>query len=133
MATRQCAVCGKPFEAARSTAKYCGSSCRARASQGAGAARPVGPPAGLNADRSDRGLVQSTQAALVEAGVLQTVAGQQAMLLAHRMTSPSETGAAVASMSKQLSAVMVEALKSVKRVDPLDELRQRRDTKRAAG
>jgi hypothetical protein len=78
-------------------------------------------------------LVRTTRQALEDAGVLDSVAGQQALLLATRMTSPHETGAAVASMSKQLQAVVAEALKSVKLRDPLDELRLRRDAKRVAG
>jgi hypothetical protein len=77
-------------------------------------------------------LVAATRRDLEDAGVFDTVAGQQAILLATRMTSPHETGAAVASMSKQLQAVVGEALKSVKLRDPLDELRQRRDSRRVA-
>lgn len=36
MPTKQCAECGRDFEAARQTAKFCGDRCRKRASRGAG-------------------------------------------------------------------------------------------------
>jgi hypothetical protein len=43
------------------------------------------------------------------------------------MTSAHETGAAIASMSKQLQAVVAEAMKAESRVDPLDEVRAKRE------
>ena len=93
MSRRSCVVCGKAFEAQRSTAKYCGSSCRARASVSPGVVAVAGEAlAGI-----EGGLVGVTRAALEAAGVLDTVAGQQAVLLAERMTATGETGAAVAS------------------------------------
>jgi hypothetical protein len=76
------------------------------------------------------GLLTVTEKTLSDAGVLDTVAGQQAVELARRIGSPFETGSAVAAMSRQLQAVMTEALKFAAAEDPLDELRKRRDAKR---
>lgn len=129
MADRLCAQCGKSFSAKRSTARYCSSSCRARASQGvasltvAPAASPSGSP-----------LVEVTRATLSDAGVLDTVSGQSALLLAERLGGGTETGAAMAALSKQLEALVAAALASVSRADQMDEVTQRRDAKlRAAG
>lgn len=70
---------------------------------------------------------------LREAERFDTVLGQQALALARRIESPMETGASVASMSKEFRAVMVEALDGVNvAADPLDELRLRRDRRRSA-
>jgi hypothetical protein len=128
--TLTCQSCARPFEAKRPAAKFCGDTCRKRAQRAPGTAKTL-----LTSDvpKLASPLVRTTQAALESAGVVETVAGQQALLLAERMSNPHETGAAVASMSKQLQSVVSEALRSVKRSDPLDELRGRRDQKRAAG
>ncbi len=57
-----------------------------------------------------------------------------ALELAYRVASPHETGAAVAALARELSVSMTKALAGVDRAaDPLDEIRARRDRKRAAG
>lgn len=82
----------------------------------------------------DFGLVDVTRRELEAAGVLDSVLGQQALALASRIMSPMSTGASVASLSKELRVVMVEATAGVQAVgDPLDELRARRDAKRNTG
>jgi hypothetical protein len=128
--TLTCQSCGRPFEAKRTAAKFCGDTCRKRAQR---APRETEAPLTVMAPITAPPLVRTTRRALEEAGVVDSVPGQQALLLAERMSNPHETGAAVASMSKQLQAVVSEALRSVKRSDPLDELRGRRDAKRVAG
>jgi len=71
---------------------------------------------------------------LEAAGRLDTWAGQVALELAYRVASPHETGAAVASLYKQFREAMAEALAGVAvAADPLDEIRARRDRKRAQG
>jgi len=63
---------------------------------------------------------------------LDTVLGQAALVLARRIESPMETGASIASMTKQLRETLADALKGAQQVaDPLDEIRARRDSKRA--
>jgi hypothetical protein len=56
-----------------------------------------------------------------------------ALALAQRLDSPRETGAAVAALAKQHSAVLADLEKRGRRaVDPLDELRARRKAKASA-
>jgi len=79
-------------------------------------------------------LVEAVSRELDEVGRLGTVGGQLAVLLAHRVASRCETGSATAALAKQLHLTMTEALAGVDRAaDPLDEIRARRDRKRAAG
>lgn len=67
-------------------------------------------------------------------GRLECVAGQIALVLARRIGSRRESGAATASLARQFSATMTKALAGVDRAaDPLDEIRARRDLKRSAG
>jgi hypothetical protein len=73
-------------------------------------------------------------AELQAAGRADTALGQQALALAERVNNPRDTGSAIAALSKELRAVMVEALKGAEvAADPLDELRARRDRIRSAG
>lgn len=148
-----CEQCRDRFEAKRSTAKYCTTRCRTRATRArATRARAQGLPAPAAVDRPAAGaavppasapppaadggdvplLIAATISELVAAGRLGTTIGQQAVKLAERMVNRSETGSAVASLSKELRATMVEALKgTAQEADPIDELRARRDRKRA--
>jgi hypothetical protein len=77
-------------------------------------------------------LYATTRQKLEAVDRVDTVAGQQALTLAARMSSPSETGAAIASLSRQLSVVMAEALAGATvAADPVDELGARRERKYA--
>lgn len=126
---RSCAVCGASFEAQRPQAKYCGDTCRKRAQRG-GLATPAPAPV---VDRSMSGLVDAVTAELEAAGRVNTVAGQHALELANRIVNAPGMNTGVAALSKQLQAVLAEALRnSSVAVNPLDELRARRDAKRAA-
>lgn len=91
-------------------------------SKPASKAAPTGPPAEL---------VAATRKKLTDAGRLDTVLGQQALLLAQRLTEGRiDTGSSLASLSKELRAVMVDALEGTSRtVDPVDELEERRARK----
>lgn len=135
---RSCAECGRSFEAQRPAARYCGPTCRQRAKRGgrnAGSVPSIVPLASADIQGSEpSALVESVRSTLTEAGVLDTVAGQQALILAGRVGSPHETGAAVAALSKQLQALVDAALASVTRADQMDEVTRRRDEKlRRAG
>lgn len=131
--TRKCELCGKSFEAQR--ARFCSSTCRANKSRGAGATRPAPPPA--EGSPAAIGVIAATVWELSSADRLNTSLGQVALRLAVRLeTSTSDTGAGLASLSKELRAVMVQALASAEMVDdPVDEIAKRRDAKRkrAAG
>lgn len=80
--------------------------------------------------------MKATTAELEAAGKLDTMLGQQALALARRM-SGEVTG--VAALSKELSRVMAAAVAnmpgagSAAVADEVDELRKRRNAKRAAG
>lgn len=123
-----CARCGTSFEAKRATARYCGSSCRSLATR----------------ERKQDGLVEvatapdmpsvlaAVRTELAAANRLDSVAGAAAQALAVRIDAQAETGAAVASLTRQLHATMAEALRDAPVADGLDELRARREARRLA-
>jgi hypothetical protein len=79
-------------------------------------------------------LVLAITSELKAAGRLNSSLGQQAELLAGRIGVPFDTGSSVAAVSKELRQIMAKALEDAQvGVDPLDQLRARRDRKRAAG
>lgn len=139
--TATCGSCGREFETKRASAKFCGDACRKRAQRAPGgrqaaaqerpAAKPAAPPRAAPVPSGQ--LVVRTTEALVKVDRLDTYAGQQAIALAQRIESPFETGQAVSSLSKELSRVMDEILSSAAAggTNPIDELRRRRDAKRA--
>lgn len=125
-----CVRCGTGFEARRASARYCGSSCRSLAAQerrraGVVTELAARPPAEVPS------LVDAVRAELEEAGRLTSVPGVAALNLAARIEAQSETGAAVATLTRQLHATMGEALKGARRDDLVDELRARRERRGA--
>lgn len=117
---RSCVVCAREFDAKRANATYCGDTCRKRA-QRAGA---VSDSAGSGAAKV------SVLAALESAGRADTWQASIALVLADRLDATPGSGAA--SLAKQLDAAMAVALEGVKvAVDEMDELRLKRDRKRA--
>jgi hypothetical protein len=127
---RTCASCGRPYDAKRPSSKFCGDTCRKRAQRAPGVAPIVeDAPAA-----SSSGLVDATERELVTAGRLDSMLGQASLELARRISDRHESGASIASLTKQLRETMADALKgAATAADPLDELRARRDEKRAAG
>lgn len=127
---RKCAVCGNAFEAQRPQAKYCGPTCRQRAHR-SGPAVPVVQIPAADGERA-QGLIEVVEAELKTAGRLNTVAGQHALELARRIVHAPGMNTGVAALSKQLQAVLAEALSGTQgqATDPIDELRARRDAKR---
>lgn len=122
---RNCDMCGRTFEAKRKDARYCGSTCRNNRARSGGRTPQI--------PDSENSLVAATTAELESAGKLNTILGQQALVLARRMGT-EVTG--VAALSKELSRVIAEALgksktSAVSESDGIDELRRRRDAKRA--
>jgi len=118
---RTCASCGRQFEAQRSTARYCGSTCRSRAHRA-----PVVSVGQANPLR------EAVRQELEAAGRLETVLGQQALMLADRLAAQGDTGSAVAALSRELRAVMEAALADAPAAaDALDELAERRRRKAA--
>jgi hypothetical protein len=80
------------------------------------------------------GLVGTTERALRDAKRFDTVLGQQALVIAGQIAAGGQTGPAIAALSKELRAVMAEALEgAAAAADPLDEIRARRERKRVTG
>lgn len=136
---RSCDVCSREYVAERPNSRFCSATCRKRNQRTPGAdvvAMPKPPPPAPEPARPPRlPLTTATGAELEAAGRLDTVIGQQAMVLARRIDGAAalETGSAVASLSREFRAVMAEALAGVRAAaDPVDELRARRDSKRSA-
>lgn len=128
-----CAACGRSFEAKRSTAKFCGVTCRSRVHRAGTAGTVVALPSPAQPRAQSSGLVGAIERELEAADRLDTVLGQQAVELAGRIVSPASSGASVATLSKELRAVMAAAMEGVEvAADPLDELQRRRDAKYSA-
>jgi hypothetical protein len=121
---RSCAGCGESIEQRHPSAKYCSDTCRQRGSRKGRQAASV--------DSAEPPLVAAVRRELQAAGRLDGVLGQQAVELARQMASPFDTGSARASVSRELRAVMAEALADAPAADDaLDELTQRRMRKTA--
>jgi hypothetical protein len=127
---KKCASCGKPFEAKRATAKYCGDRCRQRKHRKPDAPSELPAPVDIGVTA---GVTATTQAALERADRADSPAGQAALALARRIDAGSaETGSALASMVRQHGVTLAEALRNATiEADPVDELRARRDRKLA--
>lgn len=115
-----CGGCGDTFEAKRKTAKYCSGTCRTRGNRRSGEA-----PAVAN------GLSESTRAELARLRKLDTVQGQQVMVIALRMESLFETGSAVAALSREHSRLMGLLSRDAKVVDPVQAAKDEVARKRA--
>lgn len=122
---RICDVCGRDYEAKRKDSLTCSATCRSRK-------RNVAPPDD-SAGPDENSLVKATRLELEAAGKADTMLGQLALALAARLKSEA-TG--VSALSKELRAVTAAACGSslsgaVPVADDIDELRARRDAKRA--
>ena len=131
--TVTCVVCGGEFQAVRHQAKYCGGKCSKRAQRGAGPTRMPTPAPNVEVDNPNVGLVSTVINELTAIDRLNTSIGQAALRLATRMeTSTVDTGSGLAAMTRELRAVMGQLMASGQAaMDPLDELKARRDHKRA--
>ncbi len=125
---RPCDSCGVLYQAKRPSSRFCSARCRnrnAKHPKPPGLVIPVGPP--------DGALTAVLLTELGSVGRVETVPGQQALTLARRMDATGETGSALAALSKEFRAVREVALEGVAVVvDPVDDLRLRRDARRAA-
>ena len=129
-----CRECGKLFDAQTRARVFCGTACRKRSSERDIAARKNAELAPISSitpsETSDSSLVSTTRRELEEAGVADTVNGQIALRLAEKLSQPGDTGSAMASLARQLSTAVFDALASgTKKADALDELAAWRDRK----
>ncbi len=123
---RICDVCGRDFEAKRRDAKTCSATCRSNK-------RNTSAPPDVD-ETGGYSLVDAIRSELEAAGKLNTSLGQLALVLARRISGET-TG--VAALSKELSRVTAAAIGSAtpgaseSDGDYIDELRKRRDAKKA--
>lgn len=114
-----CGACGETFTARRG-AKWCSDNCRKRKTPLRSASRRQATAEGEFAAR--------TREQLERIGKLDTMHGQQALLIARRMEDPAESG--IAALSKEHSR-LVALLTRGESADPVDQVAKRRDAKRA--
>lgn len=151
---RECDECGKPFEAKRSTRKYCGDACKMRAKRKRGLvlvppaastaasdeSRSLLPPAHSGDDvqapavlTASGGLTAATHKELEALKAVDTALGQVALRLAARIEFVPETGSGTAALSRELRQVL-DAAKGAATggSDRLDEISKRRQQKHSA-
>ena len=122
---RTCETCGVEFVAQRSDARFHNDACRKRAAR-----RPRPVSADGVREPSTR-LVEATARDLEAAGLLHTVEGQLALIVAERIAAAGETSSGVAALSKEFSRLMADIWSAHRgRSGFLDELQARRDRKR---
>jgi hypothetical protein len=126
-----CQQCGKPFQPKRSDAKYCGSTCR-------GHARKARLDGGTAPRTTIMALVDTPTGALTDATraelgpIADTADGILLLTLAARIDAVPETSPALATLSREFAARKADTMALVTRVaDPMDELKARRDRRRA--
>lgn len=131
--SRACDSCGSLYEPLRKTSRYCSGKCRKRA-QRSGLAKP---------QSTDRPSAPAAAAGSLHAAVLvelknaqkeTTALGQACLALARRIDSgASESGSAIAALTRELRASLAEALKvPTGSGDLLDELARKRQERLAA-
>ena len=129
---RSCAKCGAPLplQTGRGQRRKMCATCSPSRNR-----KPTktAPKPTVKPQTVQRSIVSVTTAELTEAGMLDSHQGQAALLLAHRLESGEDTGAAMAQMVRQLQLTMASALASVEpdEVDPVDELKARRESRGA--
>jgi hypothetical protein len=136
---RPCDVCGTTYTATRASSRYCSERCKKRAQRAPATqrsdkrrqARPNAAVVPMPQPDVTAGVAESTRRKLDEMGRLDTPLGQATMVLARRLDRPSgDTGAGLASLAKQLAAMLAAATADVRPAgDLLTELRARRDRK----
>ena len=77
------------------------------------------------------GTADAVRAELEAAGRSDTSLGRAAVVLAERVDSGQDAGSGLAALVKQLSVTLGEALEGSAAASPLDELRERRERRRA--
>lgn len=129
MALIECGVCGEPFTARTSKARFCGPTCRSRAHRRAKSGEPARPTQPVQSASAPDGLVGQVRSALEAAGKLDTVTGQQALAVAAKMLAAGESGSAVAALSRDLSRLMAAVVGAGEEADVVDEVQRKRDEK----
>lgn len=127
---RSCDSCVVPYQAQRSTSRYCSERCRKRGGRRERASQGQTAVAVL-AEYSP--LVKATRAELERVGMVDSCLGQQAMALAVRMVNSFDTGSPLAALSREFRAVLAEVKAGTHvTADAVDEIKTRRDAKLAS-
>jgi hypothetical protein len=132
MPTKRCTLCGTIMENVRKDKRFCSDSCRSKHTRGT---EVVDSPGDVLDGDLPMGKVETrVLAELTQVKQHETAQGEIALALARRLDRPrGDTGAAIASVAKQLEASLrVASAGAVSEGDELDELRRRRDERRAA-
>lgn len=141
-----CVVCGTPFQAKRSSARYCSERCKKRAQRDPnrvvggpanGTSGTVAPVARLAAvapsPAAGGGVWRLTHDALVAAERLETVPGAIALALAMKLDDPGlDTGSSVSALARQLQLSLDRALDGANRQETPLEKRRRQHEARAS-
>lgn len=118
MANRTCDGCGGPLHGRQR--RFCSEACRAKTRRG-----------GVGKVPRSSGLAALAEQELTAAGRLDSIAGQQALMLAKQMSAKVVNVSGISGLSREFSRVYASAMAGVKVAkDPVDELMARRDAKR---
>jgi len=118
--------CSVDLSGKSSTAKFCSDRCRKRVQRN---------PAAKAARKRSGTLAKTVRAELTRVRAQNTVPGQLAIDLAKQIDRGEIAGAAMAGAARQLDALVDKAAAAGRSadVDPIDELRARRERKLVAG
>lgn len=135
---KTCEHCGKLFEAKLDRARFCSGSCRALHAKGsvspARVVADVEAAEAAGADVAARGLMSSVRERVDAAGLLGTPDGEAAIALAAAMSLPAnQDGSKFASLYAKLTVALDRLDAQAPVATRVDELRLRRDRKRARG
>lgn len=124
---RLCPVCGGSMEGKRASAKTCSPACKKRVERNPALALAGAPEPDADTG-TGTGTVDAARRELTAAGRLDTALGRAALILAGRLDrSERETGAALATLTKQFEATLAAATRGADKADsPLDEVRRKR-------
>ncbi len=139
-----CARCAQTFSTSSRRARFCSPKCRTQATRARarGEAESVAVPPKPKPKRTRKpvvleadatvGALGAVLAELRAAGRLDSSAGQAAVALARRIDDGAESSSGLAALTREMRAAMAEALSRVEASgDALDELRARREARRA--
>lgn len=135
-----CARCAQTFSTSSRRARFCSPKCRTQATRARakGEAETLAVPAKPKRTRKPKaeavptGALGAVVAELQAAGRLDSSAGQAAVALARRIDDGAESSAGLAALTREMRAAMAEALSRAEATgDALDELRARREARRA--
>lgn len=116
-----CKTCGQPFEQRRIGHVFCSPKCRLRQHRA-----PTRTAAEIEQVAE---FVDATRRELERLDAVDTLIGQQVLTVARAMARPAQTGASLASLSREHCRLMAEIVGESTDQDELAELWRRRDAK----